>query len=59
MSHTNVGTKTSVIFNLLFFIHINEVISVLLLLLDRKSVPTLRFSAKRAGHVFSFDLSCL
>lgn len=35
--HMNVGTKTTLIFNLLFFSHINEIIiSILLLLLDRK-----------------------
>lgn len=59
MLHTNVGTKTPVIFNLPFFIHINEVISIWLLLLDRKNVPTLRFSTKRTVPVFSFGLSCL
>lgn len=38
----NVGTKTLIIFNLLFFIHINQIISILLLLLDwrKKSLHT-------------------
>ena len=47
--HVYVGTKTMpLIFNLLFFIHINEiVISLLLLLLDRKNAPSKILSRER------------
>lgn len=55
----NVGTKTTLIFNFLFFSHINEIIISILLLLDRKKKMTSHGDSQQRGLIMCSALVSL